>query len=447
MTPISNLSVLHRRSTLVAGLLSAVAVVAVFLAGRYSAQARDGIGGASPRSFVTVSGVITGLTGAQRATFHLHRRTATEDACAPQVDVVIREGGAFSVEVPLYDEGSRCPDGLFDGSDVLVDVDLPGAARIIRNAGVNPVPYAIYSATASSATGALEARIAALEARDVACPRGYSAATDPTMPPGGQLCVRALAGGTRDEVVKVGRGNSAFWVDRYEASVTSGEDGGGTAMFTAQGVFGDLPRNGQWDRARATPPAYAFSRTGRVPASFVTWFQATEACRASGKRLPTGEEWLTAARGTVDPDINDGMANTNCNTAGGGPRDTGRGGGCYSGAGAQDMIGNLFEWTSEWYAGAGAITGVSGDAGTRVAVGVAIDGVAYPWPDPSYGGDGTFNVASVAETGGYRVGLPAAARRGGFWYGRTAAGVFSIDLGAGPTQEAAAAGFRCVIPR
>ncbi|MFO0608302.1 MAG: SUMF1/EgtB/PvdO family nonheme iron enzyme [Polyangiales bacterium] len=409
-----------------------VLVVGVFGAVRL-AVAGPGVAGGAPRTFVTVSGTITGMSGTQQATFHFRRAGMTTDLCRPQVDVAIADNGAFAVQVPLDDATSPCPATTFNGSDVVVDVDLPGVAGVVRDANVNPVPYAIYAGTAAGATGGLDARLAALEANDPACPRGYTVAADATMPAGATLCVRALAGGTRDEVVKVGRRNSAFWVDRYEASVNSAEDGSGMALFEADGVMGDLPRNGQWDRARAMAPAFALSRTGRAPARWITWFQANEACRASGKRLPTGDEWLAAARGTVDPGANDGTMNTNCNTMGMGARNAGGGAGCFSGAGAQDMIGNAPEWTAEWVV-----------APSTTETGFA----ATYWPE-GYNNDSLVNVRSAARVSGTTLtsGLPVSLNRGGAWTDRTSAGVFSIDAAESPAHQQSGIGFRCVIPR
>ncbi len=141
-----------------------VLVVGVFGAVRL-AVAGPGVAGGAPRTFVTVSGTITGMSGTQRATFHFRRAGMTADLCAPEVNVAIADNGAFSVPVPLDDATPPCPATTFNGSDVVVDVDLPGAPRVVRDANVNPVPYAIYAGTAAGATGGLDARLAALERR------------------------------------------------------------------------------------------------------------------------------------------------------------------------------------------------------------------------------------------------------------------------------------------
>jgi hypothetical protein len=88
-----------------------------------------------------------------------------------------------------------------------------------------------------------------------------------------------------DEVVKVGFGASAFWIDRYEASIYQNPDGTGTQYGAAsQDYPSTFPINGQGAVANLL---YAQSVAGRTPSTFLSWFQAARACRASGKRLPT----------------------------------------------------------------------------------------------------------------------------------------------------------------
>lgn len=251
------------------------------------------------------------------------------------------------------------------------------------------------------------------------CPAGYILDTSETKI---TLCKKG-----DDEVVRVGTGNTAFWIDRYEATVWEKPDGSGKGYGQAVDDYpASFPRNGQ-----LVTSLYALSKGGgrHLPSDNVTWFQANEACRASGKRLPTSTEWLTAARGTIDPGASNGSGGTCATDSGGVLRATGLGSKCVSDWGAQDMIGNLWEHTNDWLAGAGT------------------DGINNKWPD-SYRHDLTANIASAAYHDGKWVpGLPSAVIRGGECRSKEGAGVFALMLNVSPGFVDGYLGFRCMIPR
>ncbi len=375
--------------------------------------------------------------------------------------------GAF--EVPLPVECTNIIRGTTPDPGIWLELTVDGTTIPTRTK-LGAVPYAVEAeraVNATAATGALQTTLTTMQSQIAAlttqlnaatdanpdCPPGYRLNTlpDATILPSMRLCVRGadpLAGDPdrRDQVVRVGSGRSAFWIDRFEATVWDAPfDRVGRQLGASNDDYAPLPKNGQWRTATlSSPPLFALSRASRVPSSRITWFQANEVCRASGKRLPTGSEWLAAASGTDDPGDFPGTGGR-CNTGNGSggasplnPRDTGLGGvGCSSAWGAQDMIGNLWEWTDEWFAGAGN-------------TGYVNDGVSN-WPTATgndYHGDYTWNVNGFVTNGvGGIVALPSAALRGGSWEYGTRAGVFSLYLSVGPSTWSPNVGFRCVLPR
>jgi formylglycine-generating enzyme required for sulfatase activity len=252
------------------------------------------------------------------------------------------------------------------------------------------------------------------------CPFGYT--QDMTVA-AYTVCTKGV-----DEVVKVGFGASAFWIDRYEASVWQNPDGTGTQYgAVGQDYPNTFPINGQGPIANLL---YAQSVPGRSPSTFLSWFQAARACRASGKRLPSHDEWLEAAAGTADPGSSTGSGGV-CNTNSGGKRQTGLGTACVSSWGAQDMIGNVHEFGSQWGASLGNTTPS-----------------ASPWPAGSFAADATVNITSSAfGFSGAVLGMPAAPLYGGSGVDGTGAGILSINMSNGPVATYFVIGFRCVTPR
>jgi hypothetical protein len=181
-----------------------------------------------------------------------------------------------------------------------------------------------------------------------------------------------------------------------------------------------FPSNGQWTpvfgSSPPSPGVYAVSIPGVHPSACVTWFQAAQACRLSGKRLATNLEWQDAAAGTPDPGTDNGTSDCNISTAGDAV-DTGSRSNCKSSWGAFDMVGNVVEWVADW-----------GDLSTVVC---------GNWP-AEFGSDQTC-VGGNGSSGSF----PGAPFRGGAWVEGTNAGVF-YDGNANPSlSNNPFFGFRC----
>jgi formylglycine-generating enzyme required for sulfatase activity len=426
-----------------------VGSIALTLAVFAGVRLASAVPGGPTRDALTYSGVLRERAGMAntRLTFVFNRGggaarcTTTTDPFTPD------SSGAFSVLVLL--SGSGCPNArsFFDGDDVQFDVRLGDATGevIASNVPVTPVPYARFADQAGVNND---------------CPAGYTRDTTDTTVRGGAGVILCRRG--RDEIVRVGDGAGAFWIDRYESTVWSSPEGGGTVP--ANSSADDLPsmnfpKNGQWltvapAGTRPRSPWFAVSIRGAfAPASNVTWFQANALCLASGKRLPSGREWIVAAQGSPDDSARCNVAATGVGRA----RSTGAGDACASLWGAQEMVGNVTEWTDEWYSGIGNVLNIdfSGvqlvDGGVRPASmspSLVQNGVSS-W-GPGYGGDYTYNVNAFTLGQGSETqqGVPAAALRGGNWTSiGDSAGIYALGLATAPSSWHSSVGFRCVVPR
>lgn len=133
----------------------------------------------------------------------------------------------------------------------------------------------------------------------------------------------------------------AFWIDRVEVS---------NAMYAAcvdagacsQPFLEENPYYGRW--------VYR-----SLPVVFVSWFQATEYCEWTGRRLPTEAEWEKAARGTDERPYPWGKASPTPRLANYSESLIGEPVSVYrypSGAspyGALNMAGNVREWLADWF--------------------------------------------------------------------------------------------------
>jgi formylglycine-generating enzyme required for sulfatase activity len=135
----------------------------------------------------------------------------------------------------------------------------------------------------------------------------------------------------------------AYKIDKYEVTNLQMIEFAAQARYTGEGA-----KEGKDWRVLATPDK------ALVPVQYVTYNDAEAYCKAAGKRLPTEEEWEYAARGTKanaypwGNDWVDGRSNTaeigELKPVNVGKYDD------VSEFGVHDMLGNVREWTSSWYA-------------------------------------------------------------------------------------------------
>ena len=96
-------------------------------------------------------------------------------------------------------------------------------------------------------------------------------------------------------------------------------------------------------------------------------------------------------------------------------------------------MGNVGEYTAEWYAGLGS------------APEGQFPNVSSTWVLAAYNGDGLWNIASSASDDGYHARHPAVANRGGELVHGQLAGVFALELSSSPASWGSTIGFRCAV--
>lgn len=140
-----------------------------------------------------------------------------------------------------------------------------------------------------------------------------------------------------------------FCIDRYEAFASSSATCG--LQGTAYGWNGDDYPLGFPDKVGdgglpETEKVYSCAAQGVKPSAFITFFQAGQVCRNSGKHLCTAQEWYTACAGPggLEYPYGDTYEAAACNTSSAAAVPTGSLAQCTSGFGAFDMSGNLYEW-------------------------------------------------------------------------------------------------------
>jgi hypothetical protein len=211
-------------------------------------------------------------------------------------------------------------------------------------------------------------------------------------------------------------------------------------------TYGDgFPTTGNW-----TEPLYAASVPGVRPSTCITWFQAEQACRLSGKRLVTNQEWQAAAQGTPDPGDADDQTTSCATLAATAGVLTGSRPACVSVWGAHDMVGNAWEWTADWLPVATSCVawpdglGIDGDF---LCIGQG-DGGVTPTASPTVR---RVRGRPLGRRAGLRrveetsvvPGVPGGIIRGGNFGIGARGGVFAIYAGIPVYTRSRSTGFRC----
>lgn len=137
----------------------------------------------------------------------------------------------------------------------------------------------------------------------------------------------------------------AFKIDRFEATNSDF-----AAFVAATGYVTSAEKSG----GAKTWHDYAGDERANHPVIKVTWNDAVAYCQWLGKRLPTEAEWEKVARGPEAYSFpwGDDWDPAKANVKASGIRGTAAVGSFGAGAsayGVEDMTGNVWEWTADWY--------------------------------------------------------------------------------------------------
>ncbi len=226
------------------------------------------------------------------------------------------------------------------------------------------------------------------------------------------------------EMVFVPGSTGGFCLDKYEDAAGSGCS---------------FKNPGNQDETRSdleSQTCQPVSQAGMIPWRYISQNQAAVACAKVGKRLPTNEEWLAAALAT--PDKNSNWGADDCQVANNWdqqPGLTGSGKNCVSGAGAYDMIGNVWEWVE------GTVEDGKYQGNTLPDDGYikGVNSLGMPTDTDPDQADANYNddYLWIKKTGSRGI------ARGGYWDNNDQAGQYSIYLVTPPSEAGTGTGFRC----
>ncbi|HEY5648638.1 MAG TPA: SUMF1/EgtB/PvdO family nonheme iron enzyme, partial [Nitrospiria bacterium] len=183
----------------------------------------------------------------------------------------------------------------------------------------------------------------------------------------------------------------SFYMDKYE--VTNAE----YLLYISETGF-PLPAN--WGGKVPKTDLWPF------PVSYVTWDEALNFCRWAGKRLPTEAEWEKAARGTEGWLYPWGFIYDSRRANMGGERARPTPVGTFprgeSPFGVRDMVGNVWEWTDDWYEAFPGSTDQRNEFGKRFKVvrGNSWAGLGH------FSGEDLERIRSVQARASYRFYFP-----------------------------------------